>query len=321
MRASVYDQEGRHRSTAALNDRGLYVQGTQPPVSIALAAALEQDYVPAKARRDLPRIYDGVNRAALSYGLSDEMVARVVRLLASNVDLQGKLRPSDTLEVFFSAPDADGNASEDSELLFVRARIGGNEMRYYHFRDPQTGAVDYFDEEGKSIRQFLLRNPVPNGVFRSAFGMRRHPILGYRRMHTGVDWAAPRGTPIIAAGNGIVERAGWDSSGYGRQTIIRHANGYQSSYSHKNRIAEGIVPGARVRQGQVIGYVGSTGLSTGPHLHYELLVNGTKVDPMRVRLPDNKVLEGDTLTAFLEERERIDSLLGFATDTTQVASR
>ena len=127
-------------------------------------------------------------------------------------------------------------------------------------------------------------------------------------MHTGVDWAAPIGTPIIAAGNGTVEKVGW-AGGYGKQIIIRHANGYETSYNHQSAFAKGIEPGVRVRQGQTIGYLGQTGLATGPHLHYELIVNGTKVDPMRVRLPVGKVLKGDDLVAFKRERERIDDLL------------
>jgi murein DD-endopeptidase MepM/ murein hydrolase activator NlpD len=139
-------------------------------------------------------------------------------------------------------------------------------------------------------------------------------------MHTGVDWAAPRGTPIIAAGNGVVEKAGWNKGGYGKQTIIRHPNGYESSYSHQTAIAKGIVPGARVRQGQVIGYVGSTGLSTGPHLHYELIVNGRKVDPMRVRLPEGKSLTGDVLAEFESERERIDRLIQPDSNPARLAS-
>ncbi|MCC0014277.1 MAG: M23 family metallopeptidase, partial [Rhodobiaceae bacterium] len=191
----------------------------------------------------------------------------------------------------------------------------------YRFQHPEDNSIDYYDEEGRSARQFLLRNPVPNGKFRSGFGMRRHPILKYSRMHTGVDWSAPRGTPIIAAGNGIVEKAGWDSGGYGRQTIIRHANGYKSSYSHQNSIAKGVVPGARVRQGQVIGTVGSTGLSTGPHLHYELIVNGNKVDAMRIRLPDGKSLKGDAYAMFARERDRINALLGIETSNKELASR
>lgn len=135
-----------------------------------------------------------------------------------------------------------------------------------------------------------------------------HPVLGYFKMHTGVDWAAPSGTPIIAAGNGVVEKAGW-AGGYGKQTVIQHANGYETAYNHQSRIADGIKPGVKVRQGQLIGYVGSTGLSTGNHLHFEIAVNGAKVDPMRVRLPVGKSLKGDDLVAFERERRRIDDLL------------
>ena len=172
----------------------------------------------------------------------------------------------------------------------------------------QDGTIDYFNEEGRSAKQFLLRNPVPNGRFTSGFGARRHPVLGYVKMHTGTDWAAPIGTPIIAAGNGVVEKAGW-AGGYGNQTLIRHPNGHETSYNHQSAIAKGIAPGSRVRQGQVIGYVGNTGLSTGAHLHYELIVNGNKVDAMRVRLPTGRALNGDNLVAFKQERDRIDDLI------------
>ena len=173
----------------------------------------------------------------------------------------------------------------------------------------QDGSTDYFDEDGRSAQQFLLRNPaartensapasVPAGIRSSAMS----------RMHTGVDWSAAIGTPIIAAGNGVVEKAGW-AGGYGKQIIIRHANGYETSYNHQSAFAKGIEPGVRVRQGQTIGFLGQTGLATGPHLHYELIVNGTKVDPMRVRLPVGKVLKGEDLVAFKRERGRIDDLL------------
>ena len=148
--------------------------------------------------------------------------------------------------------------------------------------------------------------------------MRRHPILGYSRMHWGVDWSAPRGTPIIAPGNGTVVKAGW-SNGYGKQTIIQHANGYKTSYSHQTKFASGIKPGAKVRQGQIIGYVGTTGLSTGPHLHYEMWVNNTRVDPMRVRLPQGKVLGGSDLEAFKRERDRINALLKKGDENTVLA--
>jgi murein DD-endopeptidase MepM/ murein hydrolase activator NlpD len=189
----------------------------------------------------------------------------------------------------------------------VSSTFGGQTRNFYRFQ-MQDGDSDYFDQDGRSAEQFLLRNPLPAGRFRSGFGARRHPILGYVRMHTGVDWSAPIGTPIIAAGNGVIEKAGW-AGGYGKQIMIRHANGYETSYNHQSAFAKGIKVGMRVRQGQVIGYLGQTGLATGPHLHYELLVNGTKVDPMRVRLPVGKVLKGDDLVAFKRERERIDDLL------------
>ena len=319
VRASVYSR-GRHVVTAALDDDGRFVRGAEPPALDAVATAFDDDGRPTIiAGRDLPRVYDGIYRAALSYGMGQEMTAEVIRILASNVDYQAQLRPSDSLEAFFSVTGPDGMATEESEILFLDAKFGDTETRVYRFQNPEDETVDYYDKDGKSIRQFLLRNPVPNGTFRSGFGMRRHPILGFSRMHTGVDWAAPRGTPIIAAGNGVVEKAGWDSGGYGNQTLVRHANGYVSSYNHQNAIAKGIKPGVKVRQGQVIGYVGSTGLSTGPHLHYELIVNGNKVDALKIRLPGGKSLEGKGLAQFEIERKRIDDLLGRSDGSTQVA--
>lgn len=306
MRASLYEGE-RHRLTIALDDRDQYVKGSEPEPNPAVRTAFDANRPLVHARGDLPTVYDGIWRAAYSYGMSRSMTRQLVRLLASDVDFQSRLNPNDQIAAFFSQPDEEDNATDESELLYVQATFGGATRTFYRFRT-EDGGVDYFDEEGRSARQFLLRNPIPNGTFRSGFGPRRHPILGYSRMHTGVDWSAPRGTPIIASGNGVVEKAGW-SGGYGRQTIIRHANGYKSSYSHQSGIAKGVTEGAHVRQGQVIGYVGSTGLSTGNHLHYELIVNGKKVDPMRVRLPTEKSLSGEQLEVFLRERERIDALL------------
>jgi murein DD-endopeptidase MepM/ murein hydrolase activator NlpD len=306
MRASVYSGS-RHRLTIAVNDSDRFVQASEPEMNPAVLTAFEEQRPVVRARGDLPTVYDGVYRAAFSYGMTSAMTQQMVRLLASEVDYQSRLKAEDALEVFFSHPDEENRATEMSELLYVSATFGGNTRNFFRFR-MEDGTVDFFDDEGRSARQFLLRNPLPNGRFRSGFGMRRHPILGYSRMHTGVDWSAPTGTPIIAAGNGTIEKAGW-AGGYGRQIMIRHANGYVTSYNHQSRFAEGIKEGARVRQGQVIGYVGSTGLSTGPHLHYELLVNGAKVDPMRVRLPTGRTLEDGELEAFQAERERIVTLL------------
>lgn len=305
VRSSIYNGE-THLLSIAIDDRGQFVPGDEPELNPEILTAFD-DSPPVRVRGDLPSVYDGIYRAAYSYGLTKDMTRQMIKLLASDVDYQSRLNPSDRIEVFFSDPEEDGSASPDSELLYLAATFNGTARAFYRFQ-MEDGTIDYFDQEGRSARQFLLRNPVPNGQFRSGFGMRRHPILGYSKMHTGVDWSAPRGTPIIASGNGVVEEAGW-SGGYGRHTVIRHSNGYKTSYSHQSGIAKGIAEGGRVRQGQVIGYVGATGLATGSHLHYELIVNGTKVDPMRVRLPTSRVLKDHEMEAFTRERERIDELL------------
>ncbi len=318
VRTSVYER-GEHLLTIAVDDRDQYVPADEPEKSGEIAAAFNEDRPPVRVRGDLPKAYDGIYRAAYSYGMSRDMTKQLIRMLASDVDFQSRISPTDRIAVFFSEPKEDDTASEDLQLLYVQATFGGNTRSFYRFQ-MADGTTDYFDTDGRSARQFLLRNPLPNGRFTSGFGRRRHPILGYTKMHTGVDWAAPSGTPIIAAGNGTVEKAGW-AGGYGRQTVIKHANGYKTSYNHQSRIAKGVVPGAKVRQGQVIGFVGSTGLSTGAHLHYEMMVNGNRVDPMRVRLPTGRVLKDEELTAFNRERERIDALLGDADGSLKLASR
>ena len=317
VRTSVY-KGTEHILTIAKNDRDQFVIGDEPEANPELQTAFDDTPPPVRTRGDLPSVYDGIYQAAYSYGMSAPMTKQLIRLLASDVDFQARLNPTDRLEVFFSQPDGDDQMSEDSELLYVAATFGGTTRNFYRFRSGD-GAVDYFDGDGRSARQFLLRTPVPTGQFRSGFGARKHPILGYVKMHTGVDWAAPTGTPILAAGNGVIESSGWHG-GYGRQTVIRHPNGYETSYNHQSAFANWVKPGAKVRQGQVIGYVGASGLATGAHLHYELVVNGTKVDPMRVRLPNGKILKGDDLLAFKKERERIDQLLTDKGDPLKVAS-
>ncbi|MBL0374900.1 M23 family metallopeptidase [Rhizobium sp. KVB221] len=319
VRVSLY-KRGTHQLTVAIDDKGKFVTGAEPPYLAAIATAFDDNPTVVADSRDLPRVYDGIYRAALSYGMSKDMTARMIRLLASSVDFQARLKPSDQLEAFYSVEDETGEATDESELLYIHAKFGDTDTRLYRFQDPDDMSIDYYDQDGKSLKQFLIRNPLPNGSFRSGFGMRRHPILGYMRMHTGVDWSAPRGTPIIAAGNGTVIKAGWDRGGYGNQTLIQHPNGYVTSYNHQSAIAKGVKEGAKVVQGQVIGWVGTTGQSTGPHLHYEVIVNGNKVDPQRIRLPGGNSLRGADLAKFEQERKRIDDLLNKG-ESKQVASQ
>ena len=307
VRISVY-RSGEHRLTLAMNDLNRLVTGTEPEMNDEVFAAMNQQPATVSGPRDKQTIYDGIFRAALSYGMSREMVTQVLRLVAAKVDLQAATKSTDKLEAFFSVVDEQGKATAQSELLYIRARFGDTVTAFYRFQDPKTKTVDYYDREGKGLRPMLLRTPVPNARLTSNFGGRMHPILGYAQAHTGTDLAAPQGSPIMAAGDGIVEKAGWAAS-YGNQTIIRHANGYISSYSHQSGIAKGIKEGVRVAQGQIIGFVGSTGRSTGSHLHYELTVNGTRVDAMKTRLPQVKDLVGEFYEQFNNDRQRIDGLL------------
>ncbi|MGH6666079.1 MAG: M23 family metallopeptidase, partial [Pseudolabrys sp.] len=236
------------------------------------------------------------------------IIEDLIRIYSYDVDFQRKVQPGDSFEVLYAGEDEAPAPDSRNDVLFAALTVGGEVKKFYRFPSPDDGIVDYYDESGKSAKKFLVRKPVAVGIMRSGFGIRRHPILGYTKMHTGVDWAGPVGTPIYASGNGVIERAGWES-GYGKYIRIRHTNGYETAYGHMSAFARGIDEGVRVRQGQVIGFVGSTGLSTGSHLHYEILVNGRFVDPMRIKLPRGRVLEGPMLANFEQERERLDGIM------------
>ncbi|MCB1499072.1 MAG: M23 family metallopeptidase [Bauldia sp.] len=306
LRVSIYE-EGAHQATVARTDEGGFVRADEPTLAASEFAAMSDEEVDTYSGA-MPRLYDALYETALEQEVPTPLIEQLVRIFAYDVDFQARISPGDTLEVFHSLPEASEDAGEP-EVLFAALTLNGATKRFYRFRTPDDSVVDYYDDDGKSAKKFLMRKPVTSGVLRSGFGMRRHPILKYARMHTGVDYAAPRGTPILAAGNGVVEKIG-RNSGYGNMIIVRHTNGYETLYGHQSSFAKGLVQGSRVRQGQVIGYVGSTGLSTGPHLHFEIRVNDKPVDPLRVRLPRGRVLEGDIYASFERERQRIDNLLG-----------
>ncbi len=312
VRLSLYDGN-THLATVALSDGGIFVAAAEP---VPDADILAEQETPEVISGKLPSVYAAIWRSGLALDMPRSLVKDLVQIFSFDVDFQSRVTASDTLEVIFSA---DEDNPDMAEILFASATLSGHRRNFYRYRADDDGTVDYYDESGKSAKKFLMRKPMASGRFRSAFGMRRHPILGRYKMHTGVDWAASRGTPIMAAGNGTIAFAGW-KSGYGKHIKIRHANGYETSYSHMTGFAGGSREGARIRQGQVIGYVGSTGLSTGPHLHYEVSVNNRFVDPMKIRLPRGRVLQGSTLSGFQTERDRIDTLLERDGDSQRVAA-
>ncbi len=254
------------------------------------------------------RLYQSVYETALRNKVPPAVIEDMVRIYSYDVDFQRKVQPGDSFDVFFAGEDEGTANTEKSEVLFASLTVGGETKKYYRFQTPDDSVVDYYDETGKSAKKFLVRKPVNNAIMRSGFGSRRHPILGYVKMHTGVDWATPYGTPIFASGNGVVETAGWEG-GYGKYVKLKHNNGYETAYGHMSAFAKGLEPGKRVRQGQVIGFVGSTGQSTGAHVHYEILVNGRFVDPMRIKLPRGRSLDGPMIAGFEKERDRLDAMM------------
>ena len=291
-------------TTVALRDNGTYVK-------LAGAAGAAPQQRPSASDDDdaggMP-LYNALYETALKQELPKPLIDDLVRVFANDVDFQRAVTGGDTFTAFYQDGDEEGGGDE---LLYASITARGETFRYYRFQTPDDGAVDYYDANGRSTRKFLVRAPMLKFRITSGFGMRFHPILGYTRPHTGVDFAAPIGSPIFAAGNGTIVQAGW-SSGYGRRIEIQHANGYMTTYNHMSGFAKGAVEGARVRQGQVIGYLGQTGLATGPHLHYEVLVNGHFVDPMRVKLARTREFDGHMLALFTKERDRIDELMQHA---------
>jgi len=254
------------------------------------------------------RLYQSIYETALRNKVPMPVIDDMIRIYSYDVDFQRKVQPGDSFDVFYAGEDEGSAATDKNEVLYAALTLGGETKKYYRFQTPDDGVVDYYDETGKSAKKFLVRKPVNNAIMRSGFGSRRHPILGYVRMHTGVDWATAYGTPIFAAGNGTIEKIGTES-GYGKYIRIKHNNGYETAYGHMSAFAKGMDVGKHVRQGQVIGFVGSTGLATGPHVHFEILVNGRFVDPLRVKLPRGRALDGAIMASFEKERDRLDAMM------------
>lgn len=293
-------------AVVALSDTGKYVSVDVKNVDTEVADNTEANDDPNDTSG--VRLYQSVYETALRNQIPRPIIDELIRIYSYDVDFQRKVQPGDSFEVLYAGEEETPAADSRSDVLFAALTVGGESKKFYRFQSPDDGLVDYYDDAGKSAKKFLVRKPLAEGIMRSSFGIRRHPILGYTKMHTGVDWAAPTGTPIYAAGNGVVEKVGWES-GYGKFVLIRHNNGYESAYGHMSAFARATEEGKRIRQGQVIGFVGSTGLSTGSHVHYEIRVNGRFVDPMRIKLPRGRELQGPMLASFEQERERLDGIM------------
>jgi len=301
-RVSVYADE-QLKSTIAIDDEGDYV-----PVTLRRDGAAGKTAQSDDADSGGMSLYESFYETALKQGLPRPIIDEMVRAFANDVDFQRSAQPGDSIAAFIAEAD---EIDPHPQLLFATMTVRDQVFKYYRFQTPDDGLVDYYDENGRSTRKFLIRKPIVAGEITSPFGMRYHPILRYARMHTGVDWGAPIGTPILAAGAGVVITAEF-TSGYGRRVEIQHANGYVTTYSHLSGFARGLVAGAHVTQGQLIGYLGQSGLATGPHLHYEVIINGNFVDPMAIKLARTREFDGKMLASFKRERDRIDQLMAQA---------
>ena len=272
--------------------------------------------------RDLVRrgatISSSLYGAARNADVPLRVLMELVKAYSFDVDFQRDIRPGDRFEITFEeARDEAGRPVDAGEIVFAEMVLSGKRLEIYRYTT-SDGDTDFFNAKGESVRKALMRTPVNGARLSSGYGKRRHPILGYNKMHTGIDFAARTGTPILAAGDGVVDMAKWHG-GYGRYVRLRHNSEYKTAYAHMNRFADGISQGVRVEQGQVIGYVGSTGRSTGAHLHFEVLRNGSHMNPLKVDLPAGRTLEGTELARFEEARDRIDRQVAGLPDPVQVA--
>jgi len=242
--------------------------------------------------------------AATEVGIEPNIIIEFARIYGFEIDFQRDIRKGDTFEIYYEKFIDDNNIVRDTgKIVYAHMNVNNREINLYNFNDKNE--IGYYDINGKSIVKSLMKTPINGARLSSSFGMRKHPILGFNKMHRGTDFAAPTGTPIMASGSGTVTRARWCGGG-GNCVKIRHNSTYETIYAHMSKFARGIKEGRKVKQGQIIGYVGSTGLSTGPHLHYEVVVNGKKVNSQKLKLPSGKILKNDAREKFELERIKID---------------
>ena len=252
-------------------------------------------------------IKSSLYNAALKLGIKPNTIVEFARLYGFQIDFQRDIWKNDSFQIIYEEfKNEDGSVVEVGNIIYANLNTQNTDLQLYRF-EYEKNKIDYFDESGKSIRKTLMKTPINGARLSSSFGKRKHPILGFTKMHTGTDFAASKGTPIMASGHGIVVKSSWCGGG-GNCVKIKHNSSYQTVYAHLSKFGRGIKKGVRVKQGQIIGYVGSTGLSTGPHLHYEVIENGRKINSQKLKLPSGKILKGNLRKKFEVNKIKIDVL-------------
>ncbi len=252
------------------------------------------------------KILKSLYKSAVDKKIPPNIIIEFARVYGFQVDFQRDIRKHDSFQIMYEVfIDDNGKAIEVGEILFANLSLSGEDNSLYYF--DVKGSEGHYDKNGKSVRKALMKTPINGARLSSPFGMRKHPIDGFNKMHRGTDFAAPMGTPIMASGDGLIKKAGWCGGG-GNCVVIKHNSTYKTVYAHMSKFASGIRAGVRVKQGQTIGYVGSTGKSTGPHLHYEVIVNGKKINSQTLKLPSGKVLKGEERKVFETKKIKLDVL-------------
>lgn len=294
---------------------GLSLQSAVDEIVRVARAAVSDDFVAETIARPLERqvlhgsgtIDSSLFVAARSAGIPNGVMIELMRAFSYDVDFQREIQRGDKFDLVYEVfYDEEGKVAKTGDILVAGLSLSGTPLTLYNYT-PSSGFTDFFDENGQAVRKALMRTPIDGARLSSGFGKRKHPILGYTKMHKGLDFAAPRGTPIYAAGDGVIERVGRFGA-YGKYIRIRHHSSYKTAYAHLNGYAKGVKKGKRVKQGQVIGYVGTTGRSTGPHLHYEVLLNNKQVNPRKIKLPAGEKLKGKDLKNYQTHRAEVDAL-------------
>ena len=252
-------------------------------------------------------IKNSLYNSAQQQGVDPEIIIEFARIFGFEIDFQRDIRENDEFQILYERfEDDDGEVQKNGEIIFAYLNNNGREISLYRYKDEKNN-IGYYSQDGKSIEKALMKTPINGARLSSSFGLRKHPILGYNKLHQGTDFAAPKGTPIMASGSGTIEMASWNGA-YGKYVRIRHNSTYKTAYAHLSRFGKNIRRGAKVQQGQIIGYVGSTGRSTGPHLHYEVLVQNKRVNSQRLKLPSGKNLVGKEKQIFENTKEQIEEL-------------